>query len=558
MTTMADDTSRRFGRYRVERKLGEGGMGTVYQAHDELLGRQVAIKTVSVRGLTPELFHQRFLQEARAVAVLSHHPNIVSVHDLGFDGETPYLVMELVRGTSLKERIAKAPLAPPDVRRLGVQLARALEAAHAAGILHRDVKPANVLEAGPELWKLADFGVAHVPDSSLTWTGQFVGSPAYAAPESYVLGEFSAAADIYGLGATLYEATSGRRPYADEKPPTSLAAIANRPAPSPIDMIARDVPRELADAIMGALERDPGCRPTASELADILAGGRAAPRVPMTVPAAAPSPTMDARVPWALEATVALPGPQRSGETSSISQFATSSAAMTPARGRGRLRWFAAIGSSALLAIVVAMAAASGAREQATVLGQSVEAVPLAAGNEPLRDREEPAAAVNEVASALPPAGDEAPVAAVAPAPAAVIPAEEIPGLQRYRDLVAAGRGSSAVTPLVRLRKQFPRSAEIPYLLGQVYFDRLWCSQGIEAFRAAIAKNGAYRQDEHLITSALHCFLSPPNSGRVSRFLRDDVGTPAVPYLQTMATKHPNSKVRERAARALRDLQRGR
>ena len=254
----------RYGRYQTLKLLGSGGMGAVYLARDELLGRDVAIKTIRpmpMNGLAGEMFRARFMNEARAIASLAH-ANIVRVFDLGFEGDTPYLVMEVIAGASLKDRVEqRGRLTPIEARVLGVQIARALQAAHGAGILHRDVKPANVLEAEEGVWKLADFGVAHVPDSSLTMSGQFLGSPAYAAPEAMERGESGPAMDVYGVGATLYEALTGEPPR----------------GPRPVAELNPDVPPELAATIMQALARDPARRPSVAELADGLASARAVP-----------------------------------------------------------------------------------------------------------------------------------------------------------------------------------------------------------------------------------------------------------------------------------------
>jgi serine/threonine-protein kinase len=152
----------RFGRYKVTGKLGAGAMGEVYAAVDEVLGRQVAIKTLRSQrsGLSAQIVDERFRLEARAIATLTH-PGIVQVFDIDLAAEPPFLVMERVTGPSLKERLEQGPMPANEVRTLGIQVARALAAAHEAGIVHRDVKPANILIAGPTTWKLVDFGVAH-------------------------------------------------------------------------------------------------------------------------------------------------------------------------------------------------------------------------------------------------------------------------------------------------------------------------------------------------------------------------------------------------------------
>ena len=241
-------------------------MGEVYTAVDEVLGREVAVKTLRGRtsGLAARMLDERFRLEARAVAALVH-PGIVQVYDIDLTAEQPYLVMERVAGPSLKERFAQGPLPASELRALGIQISRALAAAHAAGIVHRDVKPANILVAGAGSWKLADFGVAHVPDSSLTLTGQFVGSPAYAPPEALLRGQSTAAGDIFGLGATLYQGAAGSWPRADA---TTGALLA--PVPS-LKTLAPHLPDDLIETIDRAVAIEPDERPSASELADALA-----------------------------------------------------------------------------------------------------------------------------------------------------------------------------------------------------------------------------------------------------------------------------------------------
>lgn len=254
-----------FGRYRVTKTLGAGAMGEVYEAIDDVLGREVAVKTLrSAHGVTARFIDDRFRNEARAIAQFSH-PGVVQVFDIDLAAEPPYLVMERVTGPALSERLKAGPLTADELVPLGIQIARALAAAHAALVIHRDIKPANILGAGPGTWKLADFGVAHVPDSSLTMTGQFVGSPAYAAPESLVKGVSSPAGDVYSLGATLYQAAAGRWPRLD----ANAALLATVP---PVRTLAPELPAHVAAAIDRAVALEADRRPTANELADLLAG----------------------------------------------------------------------------------------------------------------------------------------------------------------------------------------------------------------------------------------------------------------------------------------------
>jgi len=303
-----------FGRYKVTGTLGAGAMGHVYAALDQVLGREVAVKTLLHRsgGLGGKIVDERFRLEARAVAGLTH-PGIVQVYDIDLTADPPYIVMERVSGPSLKERFEAGPMAANEVRSLGIQIARALAAAHAANIVHRDVKPANILIAGPGTWKLADFGVAHVPDSSLTMTGQFVGSPAYASPEALIRGQSTPAGDVFGLGATLYLGAAGRWPRTDAVTTGLLA-----PVPS-LRELAPELPPDLIAAIDRAVALEAELRPTAAELADLLAGAvlaraaSASVELPRASTALASSSSTDSIVgpssrvrwkPWAIAATV--------------------------------------------------------------------------------------------------------------------------------------------------------------------------------------------------------------------------------------------------------------
>ncbi|MGE0547348.1 MAG: serine/threonine-protein kinase [Kofleriaceae bacterium] len=267
-----------FGRYKVTATLGAGAMGEVYAAVDEVLGREVAVKTLrgAATGMTAQILDDRFRMEARAIAKLTH-PSVVQVFDIDLAANPPYLVMERVIGPSLKEQLARGALGVTDLRALGIQIARALAAAHAAGVVHRDVKPANILVAGDRTWKLADFGVAHVPDSSITLTGQFIGSPAYAAPEALIRGQSLPAGDVFGLGASLFQAAAGRWPRAEAASGALLAA-----AP-PVRELVPALPIEVADAIDRALANDPAHRPTAAELADALSRAPAPDATPVSL-----------------------------------------------------------------------------------------------------------------------------------------------------------------------------------------------------------------------------------------------------------------------------------
>jgi serine/threonine-protein kinase len=279
-------------------------MGEVYEAVDDVLGREVAIKALkTAKGAL--LVDDRFRLEARAIAKLSH-PGVVQVFDLDTAADPPFIVMERVAGPSLAERLKAGPLPASEIVPLGIQIARALAAAHAADIVHRDVKPANILAAGAGTWKLADFGVAHVPSSSLTITGQFVGSPAYAPPEALVKGVVAPAGDVYGLGATLYEAAAGRWPRVEAK----AALLA--PVP-PLHELAPQLPFGVAAAIDRAVAFEAAQRPSAAEFAELLA--HPGDSQPIAVHASGPMPRAATPVPaaahlrwkpWAIAGAVVL------------------------------------------------------------------------------------------------------------------------------------------------------------------------------------------------------------------------------------------------------------
>ncbi|MQA88235.1 MAG: protein kinase, partial [Streptosporangiales bacterium] len=218
------------GRYRLEEPLGRGGMGIVWRGRDELLGRAVSVKEVLLPpGLSAQeqdVLYRRTLREARAAARLDH-PNVVLVYDVVEENGRPWIVMELVRARSLGDVIREdGPLPPHQVAEIGQHVLAALRAAHGAGVLHRDVKPSNVLLADDGRVVLTDFGVAAVEgDATLTGSGTLLGSPAYIAPERARGARATAASDLWALGATLYAAVEGRPPHDRGAAMATLTAV---------------------------------------------------------------------------------------------------------------------------------------------------------------------------------------------------------------------------------------------------------------------------------------------------------------------------------------------
>ena len=220
------------GRYRLISALGNGGMGTVWLAEDDLLSRQVAVKEVSPPADMTEheraLLRERTLREARTAARLSH-PNVVTIYDVVEDDGRPWIVMELVPSRSLRDVVdAEGPLSPQQAAGVGLQVLAALKAAHALGIMHRDVKPGNVLIAADGRAVLADFGIARTQDSTaLTTSGVLVGSPSYIAPERARGERGGPESDLWSLGATLYALVEGRPAYDRAGPLPTLMAVVN-------------------------------------------------------------------------------------------------------------------------------------------------------------------------------------------------------------------------------------------------------------------------------------------------------------------------------------------
>lgn len=261
-------------RYLLEERVASGGMASVWRAHDEKLARTVAVKVLHEHLAADEAFRERFRREAIAAAKLSH-PNIVGLYDTGADGDHVYLVMEFVAGVTLKDAIADLGTLPAgQAASIGEKVARALDYAHSRGLVHRDVKPANILLSEDGDVKIADFGIAKAEESGsdLTKTGMVLGTAAYVAPEQILARPLDGRADQYGLACVLYEALAGQQPFKGE---SSVATAAQRLErdPLPLRSLRADIPRGLDEVIMRALARDPDDRyPTAGSFADALAG----------------------------------------------------------------------------------------------------------------------------------------------------------------------------------------------------------------------------------------------------------------------------------------------
>ncbi|MGE5186920.1 MAG: serine/threonine-protein kinase [Acidobacteriota bacterium] len=258
MGLAGEEGRKAIGRYEVVKTIGKGAMGVVYKARDPLLDRVVAVKTI----MSPQqqgrrvrsAFLERFQREAKAAAKMSH-PAIVTIFDVGVDEDSgaPFMVLEYLPGESLADRLDRVRLPLARCVQIGLDLASALAFAHRQRIVHRDVKPANVLHAGDNRWKLADFGIARLPDSDLTQVGIFMGTPGYSPPEAIREGRYTPQADVFAWGAVMYELLSGRIPYEgpDTKTTNSYVVAGNAPPPTRHDP---SIPEPLSQVVMTALQ----------------------------------------------------------------------------------------------------------------------------------------------------------------------------------------------------------------------------------------------------------------------------------------------------------------
>ncbi|KAF3464564.1 serine/threonine protein kinase [Streptomyces sp. Tu 3180] len=373
------------GRYRLLSPLGEGGMGTVWRARDEVLHREVAVKEVRAPAGLPasdvERMYARLEREAWAAARVADR-NVVTVYDVATEDGRPWIVMELVRGLSLAEVLdAEGPLPPRRAAHIGAEVLAALRAAHGAGVLHRDVKPANVLIANDGRIVLTDFGIATVEGSSaLTMTGEVVGSPEFLAPERALGRTPGPESDLWSLGVLLYAAVEGHSPFRQDTPLSTLRAIVDEELPPP----RRAGP--LTPVVEGLLRKDPARRLTAEraqqDLRVISAGGTVSgedtPRADTAVPAAY-APTVAAR-PRAHH-----PGPPPTPPLPAAGAPAGTTAVTRPERGRRAV--VALVAGVALLALALAGLTyalldrgdgggdgGSGARDRSTRAGSSAPA----------------------------------------------------------------------------------------------------------------------------------------------------------------------------------------
>ncbi|MER6917302.1 serine/threonine-protein kinase [Streptomyces sp. NPDC000594] len=387
------------GRYRLGESIGRGGMGRVWRADDEVLNRVVAIKELTAGMYASEadrtVLHARTRKEARAAARISH-PGVVTVHDVLDHDQRPWIVMQYVDGPSLADAVKASGRVPAvEAARIGLQVLRALDAAHTAGVLHRDVKPANILLGADGRSLITDFGIAAIEgDATITRTGEIVGSIDYLAPERVRGGDPGPASDLWSLGATLYTAVEGESPFRRSSPLTTMqAVVTDEPRPP-------QYAGPLTPVILALLDKDPARRPSgarAEEMFRAVTEGRepdtattveplAAPTV--TMPAGSPAPPAASAHPSSAPAgSLATPGGYTGTVAAGGASATTVSSDSPPAGRRGGKR--RAMALAAVAVVLVALTgigthyAVQNARDKAPVAGGREENAEPTTGRSP-------------------------------------------------------------------------------------------------------------------------------------------------------------------------------
>jgi serine/threonine-protein kinase len=513
-------------RYRIERPLGEGGIGRVYEARHLTLGRMVALKVLLTQYESIPVLKQRFEREARALAALSH-PNIVTVTDFGVADGNPYIVMELLEGRDLSQVLAGEPLAPERALDIVRQTLRALAYAHEQGLVHRDLKPHNVfvraLGDGTDHVEVLDFGLARFlgdaakSSPKLTKAGALIGTPAYMAPEQASGEEVDARADIYAVGCVLFEALTGRRVFESKDPGEMLRAhlLTAPPALSQADPGLEVSPR-LEALVQRALSKSPAQRFASAKemIAELDAIGpdaavRVGPRPPRDQPVSVVAPTQAAGEPVATRA--ATPSARRDAPAAPASVGAS----IHLPKSRGPL--LGVLGCGALLAagaVAAAVWALSGEPEAPVVEQTPVpEAIP-----------EAPDVPETPPPPPRPPARD--PFAEPLPEPLAAIHAR----VERGRGERIQQRQLRAISRYQREHVEDPR----PHLLlAHIYTDKRWLGHALPEYRRAWEMDPTVRGDPAMLPDLLEIARSERYEREAGDFVVEVWGAEALPAIET-------------------------
>ncbi len=568
-------------------------MGAVYRAERVPVGKAVAIKFLHASFASDPEFLGRFERETRVMSKLAH-PHCVSVLDFGVAGGAPYLVMDYVAGQTLRELLDDGPLAPALALGLMRQILAGLAYAHAQGIVHRDIKPANIMvteEIGTGAHvRILDFGLARLRgaiSSGATQSMIIVGTPSYMAPEQTVGGTVDGRADIYAAGVVLFEMITGRKPFAAEDAFDLLGMHRGAPIPRLADVMPAGavIPPGLQAMIDTAMAKAPAARyQSAIEFADAIdadaSRGRRLGSASLRIEAeeAHDATAVDVSRTATREATAAPPPRARGrGLLIALGLIGAVGAAAWALAGRGDedapavAARASAIDAGApdAIALAAVVVDAPGAVDAAVIAADAPEPVavdaadPLALDAGPASEDVEPAdptkAEDPDPTAGAPTAEDEAAdapadtAAVEAHSPVAPSPAHATTVAGAVR-LIKDGQRALALASLRTLARSNPRSAYIPFLLGNLYFDQQWWSVAMDHYRLAITRNTAYRGNPILIRNVIRTLASTKTRGKAIYFLRRTIGRPALAYLRTAAARDPSATVRKQAAALARAM----
>jgi serine/threonine-protein kinase len=553
------------GRYRIVGRIGEGGVGVVYRAEHIQLKRPVAVKVLhGLFAANPEL-RLRFEREALAASKAAH-ASCVAVLDFGTFAGRPYLVMEYVEGQLLSERLARGPLPAAEAVLLARQLLRALRHTHELGIVHRDIKPGNIMLCEPTRTgaqvKLLDFGLAKNLDgdapgsATLTQAGSVFGTPGYLSPEQALGLPVDARGDVYSLGVVLFEMVCGRRPFVGNDQLDVIRAHINTPPP-PARQLRPDLSPALEAVIARALEKDRARRfQTAEEFAAALG---AVPEAALleaalgaTAGATGPHPLATASLPptagLAAPIAVAAAGPPPSVVGGTVPR-PVAPAPRRPAGAATRLALLAGGGALLLVAAIgIALLGASWIRGLGHQPRRAAPSTTLARA--PARSA--PRGAARTGARPAAPPAVRSVVAASAPAAGSgATAAPGSPELRRAQAELAAGRLSGAIQAARRAAAKHHDDPRARLVLGHAYYRKGWCSDAIDEFRKAVRLDASLRSEPAMLREAVGCLGRRATAGRARSFLVDTVGAPATGALREAAASHADRDVRARAAAAL-------
>jgi serine/threonine protein kinase len=353
---MPQTQKQQIGRYEILEEIGRGAMGVVFKGHDPLIGRLVAVKTITAGVAENPALLERFYREARAAGGLQH-PNIVTIYELAESGDAPFIAMEYLEGESLEKIIARTP-ALPLATRLGyvLQTCRALDYAHRRGVIHRDVKPANIVVTRDGVVKVVDFGIARLASASQTQTGTLLGTLAYMSPEQLRGQNAGARSDIWALGVVLYELTAYQRPFTGENHGALLLSILQK-EPPPIRQLLPECPVALEKVVLKSLRKNDKERYQSMEelLKDLENFNSSLPRGSQTVAQTAVLPRI---APQPSQPTIAIPRPAGTApvakpETRQLFASIAKPAQQNPHPGRKAVAAFATLAVIALVALTV-------------------------------------------------------------------------------------------------------------------------------------------------------------------------------------------------------------